>query len=575
MENVSGGSMEDTSGNNKKPVSFAEAFDKEIADAIEAIKPGRIVKGKVVQIDSDFVHVDVDYKSVGAVPKEEFYNIENELTVKLGDLVDVYVLALEDDDNQILLSHERATQIRVWKEVEEKFNNGGMVTGRVQHKVKGGLQVDIGIPAFLPGSQVDLKPHKSLDKFIGKVYDFKVLKITKEKGNIVVSRRSLLQSEREEMRTETLKAIEEGVVLEGTVKNVTDYGAFVDLGGIDGLLHITDISWGHLEHPSDRISVGEKVKVVVLSYEEEKQRVSLGIKQLTEDPWDKIPEKYIEGQKIHGKVVGTGEFGVHLELEENIDGYIHVDDLSWTKKVKIGKNYPKGKEVEVLILGVDAEERKISLSVKHLEDNPWDSLHERFPVGSKVKGKIRSITDFGIFVGVEEGIDGLVHLSDISWTEKYSSSADIKKQFNKGDDIEAQVLGIKPEEERLSLGIKHLENDPWPAIVQRYPVGTKVKGKVIGIAQFGLFVQLEEQVEGLVHKTLLGIGKKPMEEAFHKGQDIEAIVISVDVDSEDRRIGLSIKDLKRRAREEAIESFNDDGAGPTLGELFKEQLGGE
>ena len=560
--------MEGTTGSK----SFAEAFEKQIAQDIENIRRGKIVKGTVVEIDHDFVHVDVKYKSLGVVPKEQFYNIDGKLTTKVGDVVDVFVLSLESDNDQILLSHERANQLRIWKEVEDKFTDGGIVTGKVQHKVKGGLQVDIGIPAFLPGSQVDLKPHKNLDKFTGKVFDFKVLKITKEKGNIVVSRRSLLVSEREELRSETLKVLSEGVVMEGTVKNITDYGAFIDLGGMDGLLHITDICWGHIEHPAEKLSVGQKLAVVVLSYDKEKERVSLGVKQLTEDPWKDISDTFAKGQTVKGEVVNITDFGVYVELSDGIEGLVHVDDMSWTKKVRNpGKSYAKGQEIEALITNLDTEERKLSLSIKHLGENPWTTLAERLPIGTKITGKVRSIMDFGIFVSAEEGIDGLVHLSDFSWTEKYKDANDIKKNYKKGQDIEAIVLDIDPAEERLSLGVKQLTEDPWKEIIQRYPVGTKVKGPVTALVDFGVFVQLEDGIDGLIHRSELGLAKDAnVEEAFAVGKEIECEVVTVD--PTEHQIGLSMRSIKRRERRDAISSFNDEVSAPTFGDLIKEKM---
>ena len=557
--------------------AFAAAFENEIASAIESIRPRRIVKGTAIEIDKDFVHVDVGYKSIGVVAKEEFLNIDDEMTAKVGDEVDVYIVALENEHNQIVLSHERANQLRIWKEVEDKFANGGVVTGKVQHKVKGGLQVDIGIPAFLPGSQVDLKPHKNLDKFTGERFDFRVLKITKDKGNIVVSRKALLMSEREELRAETLKAIGEGVILEGTVKNITDYGAFVDLGGIDGLLHITDITWGHIEHPADKLSVGQKLAVVVTSYDQEKQRVSLGMKQLTDDPWKEVPSHFTESQKITGKVAAIADHGLHIVLEEGIEGFLHRDDISWTKKTKnFGKDYTKGQELETMITKIDIEERKISLSLKHLGDNPWETLHERHAEGSTINGEIRSITDFGLFVAVEDGIDGLVRPGDISWTDRYRDASALKAIFKEGEKVDAQVMDIDAKEERLSLSIKALATDPWPEIVQRYPVGAKVKGTVAAVADFGVFVQLEEGVQGMIHKSELGMNKKSsIAEAFEVGSDIECLVISVDPDSADRRIGLSIRAARQKNRDEQIANFNDEVSAPTFGDLIKEQLEGE
>ena len=564
--------MENMNEENIVGKTFAEVFESQISGALEEVKPRKTIKGKIVKIDQDFAHIDINYKSIGLVPKEQFNNLDGEFTAKVGDEVDVYVMALENDHNQIILSHERANQIRIWKEVEDKFKNGGTIIGRVQHKVKGGLQVDIGIPAFLPGSQVDLKPHKNLDKFTGKTFEFKVLKITKDKGNIVVSRRALLVSEREELRSETLKVLQEGVVMEGTVKNITDYGAFIDLGGMDGLLHITDICWGHIEHPSDKLSVGQKLAVVVLTYDNDKERVSLGVKQLTEDPWKNITEKFVQGQKVKGQIVNVLDFGIYVELQEGIEGLVHVDDITWTKKVKNpSKIYSRGQEVEAIITDLNVEERKISLSIKHLEDNPWLTLAERIPVGSKITGKIRSIMEFGIFVSAEEGIDGLVHLSDFSWTQKFKDASDIKKLYKKGQDIEAVVLEINPQEERLSLGIKQLTDDPWAQIVQRYPVGTKVTGPVTAVVDFGVFVRLEEGVDGLIHRSELGLAKNEnIEDTYKVGNDIECEVVSVD--PSEHQIGLSIRAIKRRERRDAISSFNDEIAAPTFGDLIKEKM---
>ena len=352
---------------NIKGKTFAEIFESQISGALEDVKARKTIKGKIIKIDQDFAHVDVNYKSVGLVPKEQFNNLDGEFTAKVGDEIDVYVLALENDHNQIVLSHERANQIRIWKEVEDKFKNGGIITGRVQHKVKGGLQVDIGIPAFLPGSQVDLKPHKNLDKFTGKTFDFKVLKITKDKGNIVVSRRALLVSEREELRSETLKVLQEGVVMEGTVKNITDYGAFIDLGGMDGLLHITDICWGHIEHPSDKLSVGQKLAVVVLTYDQDKERVSLGVKQLTEDPWAQIIQRYPVGTKITGPITALVDFGVFVKLEDGVDGLIHRSELGLAKNENIEDTYKVGNDIECEVVSVDPSEHQIGLSIRAIK----------------------------------------------------------------------------------------------------------------------------------------------------------------------------------------------------------------
>jgi len=454
--------------------AFASEFERLLGERLDSLRPGKIVPGKVVGVNKDFVTVDIGFKSDGIVPTTQFHNAEGQVTVKPGEEVNVYIVALENETGQVVLSKEKADQKRIWGSVEDAFKSGALISGRVVHKVKGGLQVDIGIPAFLPGSQVDIRPHRNLDKFIDQVMDFKVLKITRDKGNIVLSRRAVLMSERDNLRAETLKVLNEGIVMEGVVKNVTDYGAFIDLGGIDGLLHITDISWGRINHPSEKLSVGQNLAVVVLKYDPEKERVSLGLKQLKPDPWATVGERYPSGGKVGGKVVSLTDYGAFVELEEGVEGLIHVSEMSWTKKVRNpSKLLNVGDKVEAVVLGIDQEQQRISLGLKQLMPNPWESLRERYPIGSKVAGKVRSITDFGIFVGIEDGIDGLVHVSDFSWTKRIKDPKEIQELFKKGDDVEAVVLDIDAANERLSLGIKQLSEDPWETIAQRHPVGTK------------------------------------------------------------------------------------------------------
>ena len=554
--------------------SFASEFEKYLSNGrLDEFKVGNIVKGTVTSVDKEAVSVDIGFKSNGIIKTAEFADVDGKVSVKRGDKVDVMIVALENESNQIVLSREKAFQKKIWDAVESAFKNGEILHGKIVQKVKGGLQVDIGIPAFLPGSQIDIRPHRNLDKFLGEEYDFKVLKITKDKGNIVLSRRAVLMSERDQLRNETLKVLSEGVVMEGTVKNITDYGAFIDLGGIDGLLHITDISWGRVNHPAEKLSVGQIVPVVVLKYDGEKERVSLGMKQLTEDPWLTVHERYPVGSKVSGKVVNTTDYGVFLELEEGVEGLVHVSDMSWTKKVRNpSKVYAEGNTVEAVVLGIDTEQQRINLGLKQLTPNPWFSLHERHPIGSQVHGKVRSIVDFGIFIGVEEGIDGLVHVSDFSWTKKIKDPKEIQELYKKGDEVDAVVLDIDVENERLSLGIKQLEADPWDTISQRYPVGSKVKGKITSIADFGVFVEVEEGVEGLIHTSQLGLEKdQNVNDVFKIGDVVEPEVTNID--REERRISLSLRSSGQIEEVDTGSEFIEDKSAPvTFGDLLREKM---
>ncbi|MCB0317117.1 MAG: 30S ribosomal protein S1 [Bdellovibrionales bacterium] len=560
-------------GSDATKGAFADAFEAEISGKLSDLAPGKVVKGTVVDTDREMVTVDIGFKSDGVVPSSQFMDHDGNLKVSIGDEIDVCILALENESGQVVLSHERAQQLRIWNKVEELFANDGTIKGVIVQKVKGGLQVDIGIPAFLPGSQVDIRPHRNLDKFLGEEHEFKVLKITKDKGNIVLSRRAVLMEEREALRSETLKVLAEGVVMEGVVKNVTDYGAFIDLGGIDGLLHITDISWGRVNHPAEKLSVGDAAPVVVLKYDKENERVSLGMKQLKEDPWINVHEKYPVGGKVDGKVLGLTDYGAFVELEEGVEGLVHVSDMSWTKKVRNPNKFlSAGEKVEAVILNVDSEKKELSLGIKQLTPNPWETLHQRNSIGSRVKGQVKSITEFGIFIGVEEGIDGLVHVSDFSWTKKIKSQEEIAKLYKKGDEVEAIIMDIDVENERLSLSIKHLSEDPWETIVQRYPVGSKVKGTINSHADFGVFLQIEEGVDGLIHSSELALDDdKTAQEEYPVGKQIEAEVIKVD--REDRRISLSVRSVKDREAQRTRSEFSDDGgSGVTFGDLIQRKM---
>jgi small subunit ribosomal protein S1 len=449
----------------------------------------------VVLVNREAVTVDIGYKSEGQISIREFTDRDGNVSISEGDLIDVYFDTEESEGGGIVLSRAKAEQLKVWRDVEEAFQSGGTIEGTIVGKVKGGLKVDVGVSAFLPGSHADVRPARNLDRFIGQQGQFAVLKFNRGRGNVVVSRRAVLEREREQLKEETLKVLEEGVIIEGVVKNITDYGAFVDLGGIDGLLHVTDMSWGRVNRPSDVLNVGDRVKVVVLKYDADRGRVSLGMKQIMPDPWTGVAERYPVGSKVHGKVVSLADYGAFVELEPGIEGLVHVSEMSWTKRISHpSKVVEIGTEVDVVVLDVDMANRRISLGLKQAEPNPWELIRINHPVGSRVQGVVKNITDFGVFVGVADGIDGLVHVSDLHWTKKVRHPSEL---YKKGDEVEAVVLAIDVENERLSLGVKQTTGDPWQSMQARYPVGARVKGKVTSVTDFGVFVELEEGVEGL------------------------------------------------------------------------------
>jgi len=548
-------------------------FEELLKNDFDATRPGELLQGKVVQIGRDYVVVDIGFKSEGHIPKNQFLNSEGGLTVAVGDEVEVLMLAPENDEGEIVLSRDRAEQLKVWTRLEDLFGRGGTVKGKVVQKVKGGLQVDVGVPAFLPGSQIDIRPQKNLDRYLGEEMEFKILKLSRDRGNIVLSRRVVLEEERTALKRDTINQLSEGVVIEGIVKNVTDYGAFIDLGGIDGLLHITDMSWGRVNHPNEVLHVGQTVPVVVLKYDQEAERVSLGMKQLQANPWDQVQTRYVPGAKVNGKVVSLTDYGAFVRLEDGIEGLIHVSEMSWTKKnVHPSKLLKAGDEVEAQVLEVSPENQRISLGLKQLMANPWQELAEKFPIGSKITGKIRSITEFGIFVNVFDDIDGLVHVSDFSWTKRIKDPKEIKDLYKKGDDVDAVVLEIDPEKERLSLGVKQLTPDIWEAVPYRYPLGAKVKGKVSSITDFGVFVELEEGVEGLIHISQLGLQKgEEIGSKFQSGNEIESEVTNVD--RAERRISLSLKGGKRGGKQQGYaEYMEDSNSAVTFGDLLQQQL---
>jgi len=530
----------------------ATEFETMFEESLRTVKPGGVVKGRVVGITATHVLIDVGYKSEGQTPIQEFTDRQGNLQVKVGDEVDVYFDSSESENGGIVLSRQRAENMKVWEDIEKSFNEGTGIEGRIIGKVKGGFKVDVGVMGFLPGSHVDIRPSRNLDKFMGTTDRFAVLKFNRARGNVVLSRRALIEKERDGLKQDILKILEEGVIIEGTVKNITGYGAFVDLGGIDGILHISDMSWGRISHPSEVVHVGDKIKVVVLKFDAEKERISLGMKQLTPDPWNTVASKYPAGSRVQGKVISIMDYGAFVELESGIEGLIHISEMSWSRKIAHpSKILQVGQEVEVVVLNVDPGHRRISLGLKQVMANPWEAAREKYPVGSIVKGPVRNITDFGIFIGIEEGIDGLAHVSDLHWTKKVKHPSEL---FKKGDIVEAKVLGINVENERFSLGVKQMTTDPWKIIAERYPVGSKVKGQVTSVPDFGVFVRIEEGVEGLVHVSQLSSERvdKPSS-LFKPGDEIEAEVINLDPN--ERKIGLSVRALRKSEERQEMENY--------------------
>ncbi len=556
--------------------SFADMFEQTTLETPE-IREGSIVKGFVVDIIGDYAVVDVGLKAEGQVPLREFReedeSVEGGLTeplVNIGDEVEVLLETAEDQNGLVVLSKEKARKRKVWDEISKAVEHEGMVTGTITARVKGGLAVVLagGVKAFLPGSQVDLRPVRNLDAFIAQDFEFKIIKFNKKRGNIVLSRRVLLEAERAEMKEETLNKLQEGQIVEGVVKNLTDYGAFIDLGGIDGLLHITDMSWGRVNHPSELFQVGDKVQVKVLKFNTDSERVSLGLKQITPDPWINAEEKYIPGTVVQGKVVSIKDYGAFIELEEGIEGLVHVSEMSWTRQIKNPKQILKiGDEVKAVVLDIDVSQNRISLGMKQLEENPYEKVVEKYPPGTVVQGIIRNIADFGVFVELEPGIDGLVHITDLSWTQRVRHPSEL---FKKGDEVQAMVLNIDNtgEKPKISLGIKQLQQDPWDRIPYDYPIGKIIEVKILKLAEFGAFAEIEPGIEGLVH--ISEITDERIEDpgqVLEPGQVQRAEVIQMD--AAERRIGLSIKSARRQDELADAQGFqNASQAGATLGDLL-------
>ena len=549
--------------------TFAELF--EASQQQQEIKEGEVVDGTVVALSQEYATVDIGYKCEGLVPLQEFKDAQGVAHVAVGDVVSVYLERMEMENGFMLLSKDKAEIIRAWDEISQACEKDQLVEGTVIAKVKGGLSVDIGVKAFLPGSQIDTKPVKNLDKFIGKKFKFKIIKFNKKRGNIVLSRRAVVSQERELQRAETLANLQEGMIVTGTVKNITEYGAFIDLGGMDGLLHITDMSWGRIKHPSELFSVGDEVKVKILKYDREKERVSLGLKQVTANPWDDAEYKFPVGVKVKGKVVSLKDYGAFVELEDGIEGLIHVSEMSWTERVKHpSKVVNVGDEVECKVLEVDSKNKRISLGLKQLQQNPWDELEVKFPIGTIIEeGEVKSVTDFGIFVDIGVGIDGLVHVSDLAWTKKFAHPSE---KYKKGDKLRAVVLGIDKQNEKFSLGVKQLERDPWESLKTRYRTGQAIDGIVTKLTDFGAFVEIEEGVEGLIYVSEIADHRieKPAD-VLKAGDKVRAEILSIE--PKERRIGLSIKQLGRSEERANYESFvGERSKKNTMGDLFGDKL---
>jgi small subunit ribosomal protein S1 len=540
-------------------------------ESFKRFAEGEVVTGRIISVDKDHVLVDIGYKSEGQIRIHEFKDEKGNISAQIGDKVEVMVEWWDDEEERVVLSKEKAQNVKVWEEIKKSYDDEGIIEGVITSRVKGGFSVDIGVQAFLPGSQADLRPIRNLDDLVGKKYKFKILKYNRKRSNIVLSRRAILEEEREQKRTATLAVIEEGKVLDGVVKNITEYGVFVDLGGVDGLLHITDISWGRVKHPSELFSISDQIKVKVLNFDIEKERVSLGMKQLTPDPWTLAATKYPVGSRVNGKVVSLTDYGAFVELEEGIEGLIHVSEMSWTRKIRHpSKVVSVGEQVDAIVLDIKPDNRRISLGMKQVAPNPWDMVSEKYPIGTTIEGKIKNITDFGLFIGIDEGIDGLVHISDISWTKRIKHPSEI---YKKGDLVQAIVLDIDKDNERFSLGVKQLQSDPWDTVSERYSVGKEITGTITNLTDFGIFVELEEGIEGLVHVSEISKEKiKTPVGKFNVGDVITAKVMNIN--TEERRIGLSIKRLEMDDEQSMLSDYvnNMRPATSTFGEILRENL---
>jgi len=532
---ATGGIFPTAAETTKETINIMPALQELIASSIKNYREGSIVKGHILEVRPREFLVDIGYKSEGVIPASEFEDPEE---VEIGDEIEVLLERLENDEGMVVLSKEKAAQRQNWEKIVGVFKGDGLIKGKVRSVVKGGLTVNVGVEAFLPASQIDIIPPKDLQQFVGNIYDFKIVKINEDRKNVVLSRREIIEQERSEKRQAFLGGVNVGDKIVGTVKNITDFGAFIDLDGIDGLLHVTDMSWARLNHPGEILKVGQQLEVQVLDINKEKERVSLGLKQMQSNPWDKIEERFPVGQKVSGKITNLMPYGAFVQIEEGVEGLIHVSELSWTKRIARPSDVlTLGQDIGAVVLGVNKEEQKISLGVRQLEPNPWDEIELRYIIGKQVKGKVRNMTAYGAFVELEEGIDGMIHVSDLSWTRKINHPSEMLK---KGDDLEAVVIDIDKANQRISLGIKQLDTDPWKEIDTRFRIGDLVKGTISKLTNFGAFVQLQDDIDGLVHISQISEDRiEKVKDVLKVGQEVEARVIKVD--KAERRIGLSIK----------------------------------
>ncbi len=561
-------------GNTESETDFESALEQYLNTDFDSLEEGSIISGKVVKIGDERVLVDVNFKSEGQIPADEFKDRNGDMSIQEGQEVDVFIVHKDDVEGTVSLSHRRAKRMKVLDELESLQEQDNNVQGTIVQRIKGGYTVEIkGIEAFLPGSHVDLRPVPDMDALVGQEMDFRVLKINRKRSNVIVSRRVILEEEREKQRTNLLETLEEGQKVTGRVKNITEYGVFVDLGGLDGLLHITDMSWKRIKHPKEMVQMGDELELKVLNYDPEDQKVSLGMKQLIPNPWEGIAEKYPEGNKFTGKITNIVDYGAFVELEPGVEGLVHITEMSWTRKLKHPSQMVRvGDEVEVVVLNMDEDKKRISLGMKQVKPNPWDVVYEKYPEGTILEAPIKNITDFGIFIGIEEGIDGLIHVSDLSWTKKINHPGELYKV---GDTVQAKVLTVDKENEKFTLGIKQLTEDPWQKMPEKYPEGSNVSGKITNITDFGLFVEIEDGIEGLVHLSELSAKKvKNPKEMFQEGQEVVTKVIRVSPD--ERRIGLSIKqylDELEKMRNEEKKQYNvENVAGSNLGDLIRQQM---
>ena len=557
---------------DEKPIAagaedFASALENFTTESEEAVREDKVLKGTVLKLTGTHVVVDIGAKSEGMLPLSEVLDFEGNPRFQPGDEIDVMRDKGETEEGYINLSHQKARKLRAWDEIEQAYNEKKPIQATVVERIKGGLTVDImGASAFLPGSQADLRPARNLDAVKGKILEVAIIKLNKKRGNIVVSRKQVLEGEQTEKRSKTLEHLEEGSILTGVVKNLTDYGAFVDLGGIDGLLHITDMSWGRLTHPRDLVNVGDQIQVKVLKFDKDKQRVSLGFKQLTPDPWLDAEHRYPVGAHVGGRVISVTDYGAFVELEQGIEGLVHVSEMTWSKRMKHpSKLVNVGDHVDCVVLNVHPQERRISLGMRQLSTNPWDALHEKYPVGATVEGRVRNLTDFGAFIEIEDGIDGLVHVSNLSWTKRVKHPSEILK---KGDRLKAVVLAIEPDKRRLSLGVKQLQPDVWESFFSQHKVGDVLHGKVLRVASFGAFVEIAEGIEGLCHNSeAVDANGQPL--TLEPGQEHDFKIIKMN--QEEKKVGLSIKAVGEEASRTEVEAYKhpvSSTGGSTIGELM-------